>query len=142
MINIKALGKCFHPLTQLKLKNGKLKYMKDIVLGDVLENGAVVEAVMKIDNKRDKIPLYIIENAGVNSQDIFVTGSHLVFDKEHNDFIKTENYHKAHLSNVATDWFSCLITSNHNIKIGSELFWDWEDHFIKTKGMSINYVWL
>jgi len=138
---VRALGKCFHPLTQLKLKNGKIKYMKEICLGDVLENGSIVEAVMQIDNKRDKIPLYIIENAGVNSQDIFVTGSHLVFDKETDRFIKTEHYHKAYLSNRTTEWFSCLITSNHNIKIGGELFWDWEDHFIKTKD-TMNYIWL
>ena len=31
-----------------------------------------------------------------------------------------------------TEWFSCLITSDHKIQIGNEVFWDWEDHFIKT----------
>jgi hypothetical protein len=130
---VQTLGKCFHPLTQLKLKNGKVKYMKEIGLGDILINGAVVEAVMKIDNKRENIPLYIIEKAGINEQDIYVTGTHLVYDIVCNKFVKIEHYHKAFLSNVTTDWFSCLITSNHKIQIGTEIFWDWEDHFIKTK---------
>jgi hypothetical protein len=29
------------------------------------------------------------------------------------------------------EWFSCLITNTHKIKIGKELFWDWEDYIIK-----------
>jgi hypothetical protein len=128
---VRALGKCFHPNTNLKLANGNYKLMKDIDLGDVLENGSIVESILKIDNKREKIPLYEIK--GKNKENtIYVTGSHLIFDKKINKFIKVENYEKANLSIVNSDWFSCLITDNHKIPIGNELFWDWEDHFIKT----------
>jgi hypothetical protein len=128
---VRALGKCFYPETSIKLLNGNIKAIKDIDLGDVLEDGSIVESVMKIDNKRENIPLYIIKNEGVNNEDIYVTGSHLVFDTQSKKFIKVDNYKKAFLSNLKTDWFSCLITSNHRIPIGNELFWDWEDHFIK-----------
>ncbi len=31
--------------------------------------------------------------------------------------------------------FSCLITNTHKIPIGKELFWDWEDHFVKFKSI-------
>ena len=48
-----------------------------------------------------------------------------------NQFIKVENYSKAVPTNNQIEWFSCLITSNHKIKIGNEIFWDWEDHFVK-----------
>jgi hypothetical protein len=128
---VRALGKCFHPDTLLKLQNGENKLMKDIDLGDILENGSVVQSVLKIDNKIEPVPLYIIKDAGVNKEDIFVTGSHLVFDNTQNNFIKVENYAKAVLTETHIDWFSCLITSDHKIKIGDEIFWDWEDHFIK-----------
>jgi hypothetical protein len=128
---VRALGKCFYPETSIKLLNGNIKAIKDIDLGDVLEDGSIVESVMKIDNKRENIPLYIIKNEGVNNEDIYVTGSHLVFDTQSKKFIKVDNYKKAFLSNLKTDWFSCLITSNHRIPIGNELFWDWEDHFVK-----------
>jgi hypothetical protein len=128
---VQALGKCFHPETSIKLINGKIKCMKDVDLGDILENGSIVESVMKIDNKNNKIPLYKIKSMGINGSDIYVTGSHLVND-EKLGFIKVENYSKAEISeDMTTDWFSCLITNTHNIKIGNELFWDWEDHFIK-----------
>ena len=128
---VKTLGKCFYPDTTIKLLNGETKTMNNIDLGDILENGAIVEAVMKIDNSKQKIPLYVLNKAGVNEENIYVTGSHLVFDKKIKKYIKVENYREAKLSKVETDWFSCLITSKHNIKIGSQLFWDWEDHYIK-----------
>ena len=128
---IRALGKCFYPETSVKLKNGTIKAMKDIDLGDILENGSIVESVMKIDNKQKPIPLYVIKGAGINKEDIYVTGSHLVLNNDTKQFIKTEDYFKAQLSDKKTEWFSCLITSDHKIQIGNEMFWDWEDHFVK-----------
>lgn len=131
---VRSLGKCFHPDTKIKLINGNIKFMKDISLGDVLENGSIVESIMSIDNSKNSIPLYVIENTGVNKEDIYVTGSHLVFNKITNKFICVENYQSAKSQNkIFTDKFSCLITSDHKIKIGKEIFWDWEDHFIKAK---------
>ena len=128
---IRALGKCFHPETSVKLKNGTIKAMKDIDLGDILENGSIVESVMKIDNKQNPIPLYVIKGEGVNKEDIYVTGSHLVLNNHTKQFIKTEDYFNAKLSDKKTEWFSCLITNDHKIQIGNEVFWDWEDHFLK-----------
>lgn len=129
---IRNLGKCFHPDTKVKLRNGMVKYIKDIDLGDILEDGSLVEIVLKIDNKKEQIPLYRIKDAGVNNEDIYVTGSHLVYDSHTNLFIPVQNYYKSEISrDFHSEWFSCLITNSHNIKIGSELFWDWEDHSIK-----------
>jgi hypothetical protein len=127
---VRALGKCFHPFTTIQLKNGTTKFMKDIDLGDILEDGSVVESVLKIDNKKQRIPFYLINT---KSGDILVTGSHLVFDKSKNEFVKVENYSKAVLTDKNYDWFSCLITDTHRIPIESEIFWDWEDHFVKMK---------
>lgn len=120
----KSLGKCFHPYTSIELKEGTIKFMKDLDLGDVLKDGSIVEAVLKIDNK-EKIPFYLV------SKSVYVTGSHLVYDNKTNKFIKVEDYDNAVLTRVNHDWFSCLITNTHRIQIGNEIFWDWEDHFMK-----------
>jgi hypothetical protein len=128
---VRALGKCFYPETKIKLKNGNILFIKDVNLGDILENGSVVYSTMKIDNKINSEDLYCIKGKGVNGTDIHVTGSHLVFDDSKRKFIRVSEYNKAIKSKVKTEWFSCLITSDHKIKIGTELFWDWEDHFIK-----------
>lgn len=125
---VRSLGKCFHPFTSLKLRDGTIKYMKDIDLGDILEDGSIVESVLKIDNKKDKLPFYSIKD---EDKDILVTGAHLVFDQSKNNFVKVENYKKAIKTDKTYDWFSCLITDTHCIPIGNEVFWDWEDHFVK-----------
>jgi hypothetical protein len=125
---VRSMGKCFYPFTSVKLNDGTIKYMKDIELGDVLKDGSIVESVLKIDNKKNKLQFYLIEDEDV---DIFVTGSHLVFDKSKNDFVRVENYEKATKTDLTNDWFSCLITDTHRIHIGNEIFWDWEDHFVK-----------
>jgi hypothetical protein len=124
---VQALGKCFHPETKIKLQNGNIVFIKDINLGDVLENGSIVEATMKLDNKINQIPLYIINSEGVNRENIYVTGSHLIFDNKSKKYVKVENYIKAVKTDLFIDWFSCLITSDHKIVVGSEKFWDWED---------------
>jgi len=124
-------GKCFHPDTLVALKNGKNKAMKDLDLGDILINGSIVEAVMKIDNIKDTIPFYVLKGAGVNDTDIYVTGSHFIYDKSTAKYIKIENYSNAKLTNIKSVWFSCLITSDHKIHIGNEIFWDWEDYLIR-----------
>lgn len=128
-------GKCFHPNTLVALQNGENKAMKDIDLGDVLINGSVVESVMKIDNRKNPIPYYKIKSAGVNGDDIYVTGTHFVYDLSQSKFIKIEDYANAELTDIQTDWFSCLITSDHKIHIGNETFWDWEDYLLR-----INFV--
>jgi hypothetical protein len=124
---VQALGKCFHPETKIKLQNGNTVSIKDINLGDVLENGSIVEVTMKLDNKINPIPLYSINSEGVDRENIYVTGSHLIFDKKSAKYVKVENYVKAVKTDMFIDWFSCLITSDHKIVVGSEKFWDWED---------------
>lgn len=131
---VRALGKCFYPETRLKLKCGAVLPIKDIHLGDVLENGSVVYAVMKIDNQYEPEDIYRIPSGGVDQDDIYVTGSHLVYDKNLDLFVTVDRYIKSEKSKIKLEWLSCLITSDHKIKIGSETFWDWEDHFVK-KGL-------
>lgn len=128
---VRGLGRCFHPHTLVRLKNGNVLPMKDLSLGDVLNDGAIVEAIMKIDNKRNPVNFYNIKHAGIHDQDIYVTGSHLVLDKKSGRFIPVCEYHLAEPCDKTFDWFSCLITSTHRIPIGKETFWDWEDHFIR-----------
>lgn len=128
---VRSLGKCFHPETNVQLENGQIVFIKDLNLGDVLVGGSIVEATMKIDNRTDPEQLYVLKGRGVGNTDIYVTGSHMIYDQITKKFIKVNEYVSADLTGNQTDWFSCLITSDHKIQIGTELFWDWEDHLIQ-----------
>lgn len=128
---IRGIGRCFHPDTLIELKCGETKKMQNLNLGDILKDGSTVESVMKIDNKKDRLPLYVLNGSGTNRENIYVTGSHYVYDSDKSQFIRIENYKKAQLSDVYTEWFSCLITDTHKIPIGNEIFWDWEDYILR-----------
>uniref|UniRef100_A0A6C0CSZ9 Hedgehog/Intein (Hint) domain-containing protein n=1 Tax=viral metagenome TaxID=1070528 RepID=A0A6C0CSZ9_9ZZZZ len=119
---------CFHPETKIKLKNGDVRVMKDLDLGDVLENDVKILSIMKMNNLENQNKLYKFEKMGVDGDDIYVTGKHMVFSEEKQKFIYVDEDPRAVEQNeVSSDWFSCLITSNHHIPIGKLIFWDWED---------------
>jgi hypothetical protein len=121
---VKAIGSCFHPETKIKVKGGEIFAMKDLPLGVELEDGGKVFSVLKVDNP-NKDPLYKINN---DLESIYVTGEHFILDPVTNIFIQVKDYKDAELqSDVQSDWFSCLITTNRRIPIGKHIFWDWED---------------
>ena len=121
-----TIGSCFFPQTLIKLKDGRVFEMQNLPLGTELEDGSKVFAVFKIDNYK-KEPLYRIKNKEYNT-DIYVTGEHYIHDDEQCKWVKVKNFEDAEIQyDIKSDWFSCLITTNHCIKIGEHLFWDWED---------------
>jgi len=126
---VKALGHCFDPSTLIKLKDGRILEMQNVNLGDILEDGSIVDAVMKIKNDGSE-KMYCFNESGVTGKSIYVTGSHLIFENDR--FICVENHPRAILDvKKRPEYFSCLITNTHKIKIGKEIFWDWEDYIIK-----------
>ena len=121
---------CFHPETLITMEDNKQKYIKDIELGDIIVNGSRVEGIMKLHNvdRNGKIKnkFYRIES---NKQPIYVTGEHLVLDKNKREYLKVENYDKSTLTNKSSEVLVCLITSDHRIVIDDQIFWDWEDEW-------------
>ena len=121
---VRALGNCFHPDTKLKLHNGKTVKMKNINLGDILDGGSKVISVMKLIKTENDI-LYKLEN-GVKNKPIYVTCSHLIL--YNNKFIEVENHPESCIEKIVNcDYFSCLITNDHKIKIGNHIFHDYDD---------------
>jgi hypothetical protein len=128
---VRALGgNCFHPETKVKLKNGPIVNMKDLNLGDILENGSRVDVLMTIDNKL-KENFYKFPGKGPKNSDIYVTGSHMIFSDSQNKFIEVKDHPDAIITKDTHSYFSSLITDNHKIKLGECEFWDWEDDILK-----------
>jgi hypothetical protein len=112
--------RCFAPETLIKLQNGDVRAMKDLELGDVLVNGSVVDATMKIKNQGD--PYYKLPG------DILVTGSHYV--KNGDTYTQVKNLEGAEATTQVDSVVYCLVTSDHKIPVGDYVFWDWEDNLI------------
>jgi hypothetical protein len=127
---VRAIGSCFHPDTIITLANGEKIKMEQAPLGAELEGGGKIFAVLKIDNSK-KEALYKIKG---KTQDIYITGEHFVFNRDTNKWVQVKDYKYAEIqNNLIIDYFSCLITTNRRIKIGDELFWDWEDDELMTE---------
>ena len=116
---------CFSPETPIKLQNGVEVAMKDLKLGDVLINGSVVNAVMRILNEND--PYYKIHSSELD-RDIYVTGSHYVKDGDR--YKSVRNFSGAESTTQVDSVVSCLVTSDHKIPVGEYIFWDWEDNLV------------
>lgn len=122
---------CFRPETKLILKNGKEICMKDINLGDVLENGSTVLATLKIKGDPSNC-FYKIFSKKLNDY-IYVTGTHKILPSNNlektnlDNYIDVQDYKKAIKTDEIDEALSCLVTDDHTIPIGEYTFWDWED---------------
>ena len=122
---------CFRPETQLILKNGKKIYMKDINLGDVLENGSTVLGTLQIKGDPSNC-FYKIFSKKLNDY-IYVTGTHKILRSNNlektdlDNYINVQDYKKSIETGEFDEVLSCLITDDHTIPIGEYTFWDWED---------------
>ena len=121
-------GSCFHPNTLIYLQNGTIVKMKNIELGSILKNGSKVTSIMKL-LKTDQDILYKFNNG--NNANIYVTGSHMIFNNELNKFIKVCDHPEAIITNKNCSYFSCLITDDHIIQIGDRKFYDYDDDDIQ-----------
>jgi hypothetical protein len=126
---VKAL--CFHPDTAVKLASGKVVSMKDLNLGDILESGSRVNSVIKLDNSINKTPFYLVPN-GANGENIYVTGSHMIYCKNEKKYVEVSKHPNAKKQEeVASTWFSSLVTSDHKIVLGDNIFYDWDDDLVR-----------
>ena len=131
-----ARAMCFHPDTELKLQNGEMVAMKDIPLNSILQNGAQVCATMQISNLDENgaivEKMYRVKRKDTStckdtSTDILVSGSHLIYDPNIQQFVHVKDLPSSELTEINCETLSCLITSNHTIPIGEWIFHDWED---------------
>lgn len=128
---VRALGSiCFHPDTKVKMADGTEKCMKDLELNEMLANETRVLSVLRISNLtgdgRQREGMYRYQYG--KSEEIYATGSHLVFDSDADQFVQVKDSPHAEPCNISCHVLSCLITSNHTIPIGDSIFHDWEDN--------------
>ena len=125
-------GLCFHENTLLKMYNGNMKKIRDVEIGDILNDGSQVFATMVILNKKSNkylSDMYMFKGGGEDGEDILVSGSHLILeDKEKQIWTYVKDHKDSFLIEENFDRLNCLITDSHNIQIGKYVFGDWEDN--------------
>jgi len=128
---------CFHPDTNIRLLDGTIRTMKNLKIDDVLEDGSVVYATLKLKGNKD-----MNDESGLNDyykiydtkygEYVYVTGEHLIYDAAKCGYVKVKNYPMAsHEKDKSTDFVYCCITDTHKIQLGNLKFWDWDDPVVK-----------
>lgn len=97
---------------------GEKKPIKDIKIGDKLQNGGIVTATIQFSAKEQNI---------YNLNGVIVTGEHRVFHPTLN-WIKVKNHPNARLlPNFNEPYVYCLNTDNKVFIIADTIFSDWDD---------------
>ena len=106
---------CFDEYTKIKMANGSIKYIKDIKNGDILEDSAIVEGVLKLST--NGVNMY-------NYKGVVVSGEHLISESSSNS--ENGKWLKVKDSKYATQlskyeyqkpFIYSLITSNSKIPV-------------------------
>jgi hypothetical protein len=118
--------RCFDEYTLIPLQNGNKIYIKDINVGDILENGTYITAKIKVMSSGMKI--YKLNN-------IIVSESHLV--KHNEQWIRIVQHPDAEEITYNKPFLYCLNTSDKIIKLNGITFSDW-DEIINNKLQCLN----
>jgi hypothetical protein len=108
--------RCFDECTLITLIDGNKIYIKDIQVGDKLENGSYVTSKIKVTSANMK--MYILNN-------IIVSESHLV--KYNSKWIRVNEHPSAEEINYDKPFLYCLNTSNKIIELNKIVFSDWDE---------------
>jgi len=123
--SIRVLTGCFEENTEFILHNKEKRIIKDLKIGDKLENGSIVTGCIQLLGHKEN-PFYKIFSEKLNKY-IYVTGTHIIKNPENNEFIPVEKYSKAINTNEHTPIIYNLMTDDHIIKLGEYTLKDWED---------------
>lgn len=113
---------CFDPGTRIRLKSGEVKTLAECHVGDILEDGGKIEGILLASGEHE--PVLVLDG-------IRVTGAHLVWSDEKQEWITVANHPSSVLSFQKSPRLICLRTSTRNIPIqGLTMQWmfrDWEE---------------
>ena len=118
--------RCFDENTQIQMLNGKQKFIKDVNVGDKLQDGSYITAKIKVSANNPRVKMFVLNN-------VIVSETHLV--KYNDKWIRVIEHPNAHNINYHKPFLYCLNTSNKIIKLNNMIFSDWDE--INDKNISI-----
>ena len=128
---------CFDPDTPVETKDGQTKPLSQCKVGDVLQDGSVIEGILNTDGTKEG--LYSIDG-------ITVSGSHLVWSQLRHEWIKVSELPDAAPISKELPVLICLRTSSRNIVLkGTSNVWkfrDWEELPLEEPNSDKVWDWL
>ncbi len=109
--------RCFDENTLIEMNDGKLTKIKNIKIGDKLQNGNYVTSKIKVTAK--DLNMYKLNNIVVSCSHLILYKNKWIRINEHPMAIKIEKYDK--------DYLYCLNTNKKVIEIEGYTFSDWDE---------------
>ena len=109
--------KCFDKNTLIQMNDGTLKKIIDISTGDILFNNNTVTAKIKVTSINSD--MYLLHNIIVSDSHMVKYNDTWIPVSKHPHAVKQINYHEPYLY--------CLNTTNKIIRIGDDIFTDWDE---------------
>ena len=122
------IGLCFEENTLLKLKSGKFVKIRDINLGDILEDNSIVIEKHQFLNTEE---LYKYNG-------VYVTGSHIVSEKDEWKTVKNSN--NAVKPTICPEYVYCVSTDTAKIIINKNQFRDYNESVNKILNNTDNSI--
>lgn len=130
--SIPKLRRCFDKNTPIKMLDGTVKKIKDISVGDLLENGIKVTAKFKVDSS--KLKMFRLNNIIVSETHIVKYNEKWIQVIEHPDAFEL-------FSDVYKEPFLyCLNTSSKEITINGITFSDWDELYDKELNNVLHFI--
>ena len=120
---------CFDENTIIKTKKGDVN-IKNIKIGDILSNGDIVTASLKILFKKGE-KMYKLNNVVVSGGHYVLHNNNWILVSDHPDRITINNYDK--------DYLYCINTTSKRIFINDTVFMDWDELELKDIKKMINW---
>ena len=111
-------SQCFVGNTPIQMLDGQEKEIRDIQLGDILEDGGRVTAFFKLSTFQQEI---------FDLEGILVTAKHMVHHEEKGWIRVSEHPLSLRVDSEAHPYAYCLNTTSKQIKIGIYTFMDWDE---------------
>jgi hypothetical protein len=109
--------RCFDEDTLIEMYDGKMKKIKNVIVGDKMKNGSHITSKIKVTSI--DLNMYKLNNIVVSSSHLILYKNKWIRISEHPDAIKVKDYNKKYLY--------CLNTNNKIIELFGYVFSDWDE---------------
>lgn len=122
--------RCFDRRTPIMLYSGVRRNIENIIVGDILHNGDVVTATVKVTAKYLKM---------YNLNGTIISESHKV--KNGNEWVQVSEHPLAILLTTYTEpYLYCINTTSKTINIDGTIFCDWDEVYAETLSGILAYL--
>jgi hypothetical protein len=122
--------RCFDKQTRVFLRDGSFKFIKDIKINEILQDGSIVTAKIKVTS--ENLAMYKLNGIIVSESHVIKYGYRWIAVRDHPLALRLYDYKEPYLY--------CLNTSSKVIVLNNYVYTDWDEIYDANLDFLSNYV--